>query len=476
MPDVNDDFERQPLLVYPLSDVGPALTKGDVNGDGLEDVLVGGGEAQPAALFVQDNDGTFQRLRQPAFQVHSDAQDVGALFFDSDNDGDQDLYVVSGGYANFEEGDGGLQDRLYVNDGNGQFTYNESALPGMNTSTSVVRASDINQDGYLDLFVGGYVVPGRFPELPRSYVLLNNGNGSFSDQTAGIGMPERPGMVTDAAWADLNGDGVEELVLLGHWMPIQIYDAVDGVLRDVSSTYLNESYSGLWNTLLVEDVTGDGIADIVAGNIGLNTQFHANKEEPAVLYGADFDNNGTVDPLFTYYIDGASYLYPMLDELQVELPLIASRYATHREYGQLTAGEVLGPNLLDATSEHVLTEMETSLFVGTQGGGFEKGVLPVEVQLAPVYTIVSFDANQDGVADLLLAGNTMEGTIRLGKYDASFGTLLKGGGGVFSYVLPVKSGLQESRPVRSSMVIGGKVILGINGSKLTTYQWGVSSY
>lgn len=470
-PEGLDDYTRQPLLVQALSDVGPALLKADINGDGLDDVFVGGGIGQESALFVQRADGRFDRSRQPALRMHRASQDVSALFVDIDKDNDQDLYVVSGGYADFEEGDDVLQDRLYINDGEGHFSFASSALPEMRTSTSVVAASDINQDGFIDFFVGGYVVPGRFPEIPKSYVLINDGAGGFAEETETISEDVvRPGMVTDAAWADLNGDGREELLVVGQWMPIQVYGWNAGVLADVTEEYFDQNYTGLWNTLLVDDVNGDDVVDVVAGNQGLNGQFTASPEEPIVLYSADFDNNGVIDPLLAYYIDGRLYPHATLDELQAQLPLLGSSFASHTAYGKVSMNDLMIPSLLEGASVVELTELETSLFIRQQDGTFQKSSLPIEAQFAPVFTIASLNFNEDSFEDLVMMGNTAEGSIRLGKNDASYGVLLEGKDAGFSYVSIGESGLRSTHSIRNTIQLGEKFVFGVHGGEVVSYQ------
>ena len=459
MPEDIDDFTRQPLLVHPMSDVGPALAKADVNADGLEDLFVGGGMGQASRIYFQKEDGEFDEASVQSFELHAAHQDVSALFFDYDGDNDMDLYVVSGGYANIEEGAEALQDRVYQNDGSGIFSYAPDALPEMRTSTSVVRASDVNQDGFVDLFVGGYVVPGRFPEVPRSYMLLNNGQGGFTDETLAIAEPvAHTGMVTDAVWGDLNRDNIEELIVVGQWMPIKVYGFENDEWVDHSSHYFDRPYAGLWNTVELVDVNNDTIPDIVAGNVGKNTQFNASFSEPVTLFSADFDNNGVIDPLLSYYIHGEMYLYATLEELQQQLPLFASRFESHSTYGQMTAVEVIGEERIASATRFELNELETSLFTGQKGGPFQKEEVPVEVQFAPVYTITAVDINQDEVLDLIMAGNTTEGTIRLGKYDASYGTLLLGGSTGVSFVPPNESGLLHSGPIREAVLLGEQVV------------------
>ncbi len=459
-----DDFRRQPLMVNPKSFSGPALAKADVNGDGLADVFVGGGSSQASRLYLQRQPGRFVAVPQPAFEADRESNDVDAAFFDADGDGHLDLYVASGGYDHFAPDDAALQDRLYVNDGNGTFIRREEALPEMRTSTGAVAAADLNGDGWLDLFVGGYVVPGRYPERPRSYVLVNDGHGRFEDRTAEIGAELRHiGMVSDASWHDLNGDGTEELIVVGEWMPITVFENDGGTLSNETETYFERPYSGLWNAVLVEDVNRDGIADLVAGNLGLNSQLKASEDQPAELYYADFDNNGTVDPILNFYIQGVSYPYVTLDELREQMPRVASRFSSYEAHAEATLDGIFTDEELAKAERLEARHLETSLFFGSEEGTFERGTLPVEAQFAPVFAIHTLDYDGDGNTDLILSGNVNEARIRLGKYDANYGVLLKGDGrGVFEYVPQYKSGLNLQGDVRGVLEIADVLLFGVN--------------
>ncbi|MGI9174204.1 MAG: VCBS repeat-containing protein, partial [Rhodothermales bacterium] len=309
-----DDFRRQPLLENPKSSLGPTLAKADVNGDGLADMYVGGGNGQASQLYLQQENGSFASTAQPAFESDRESHDVAAAFFDYNKDGHLDLYVASGGYSSFAPDDAALQDRLYAGDGQGRFTKEPDVLPEMLTSTGAVAAADINGDSWPDLFVGGYVIPGRYPEPPRSYILINDGQGRFEDRTSEVGPAlARIGMVSDAEWHDLNGDDAEELVVAGQWMPILVFENTGGRLSDQTETYFAERYSGLWNTLLIDDLNQDGLPDLVAGNLGLNSQLKASADEPAELYYADFRGDGGIYPVLNFYIQGVSYPYVTFD-------------------------------------------------------------------------------------------------------------------------------------------------------------------
>ena len=467
-----DDFSRQPLMVNPKSFVGPALAKADVNGDGLVDVFAGGGDGQAGRLYRQQPGGAFAAASQPAFDADAQSHDADAVFFDADGDGHLDLYVAAGGYGTFAPDDAALQDRLYLNDGQGTFSRREEALPEMHTSTGAVAPADIDGDGRLDLFVGGHVVPGRYPEAPRSYVLMNDGQGHFADRTAQVG-PDlaRIGMVSDATWHDLDGDGGKELVVVGAWMPIRIFKNTDGALSDETQRYFEKPYSGLWNTILVEDVNGDGRADLIAGNFGLNAQLKAAENQPAELYFADFNFDGAVDPLLNFYMQGTSYPYVTLDELRGQMPRIASRFPSYAAYAGATIGTIIPGDALEKAQKLEAGFLETALFIGVEGGGFERRALPIEAQFSPVFAMHTLDYNGDGHTDLLLAGNINEARIRLGKYDASYGMLLRGdGNAAFTYIPQPQSGFSLRGDVRSVISIENTLLFGMNRSSIRAYK------
>ena len=467
-----DDFRRQPLLENPKSFSGPVLAQADVNGDGLADVYVGGGNSQASRLYLQQENGSFASTAQPAFESDKQSHDVAAAFFDYNKDGHLDLYVASGGYGLFAPDDAALQDRLYAGNGQGRFTREPDVLPEMPTSTGAVAVADINGDSWPDLFVGGHVIPGRYPEPPRSYVLVNDGQGRFEDRTSEAG-PElaRIGMVSDAEWHDLNGDGAEELVVAGQWMPILVFENTGGRLSDQTETYFERRYSGLWNTLLIDDLNQDGLPDLVAGNLGLNSQLKASADEPADLYYADFRGDGGVYPILNFYIQGVSYPYVTFDELRDEMPAMASRFPSYAAYAEAQMGDVFTSEELEKAQKLEVTSLETALFVGSPSGRLEKKSLPKEAQFAPVFTISVLDYDEDGNTDLVLGGNSNEARIRLGKYDANYGVLLKGtGNAAFEYIPQYRSGLRLRGDVRSALVMGNRLLFGTNRSAIQAYE------
>lgn len=373
LPDGLDDFRRQPLMVNPKSFDGPALARGDVNGDGRADVFAGGGPGQASRLYVQQPDGRFVARAQPAFAADRASDDVDALFVDVNADGALDLYVASGGYGAFGAEAAALQDRLYVNDGTGRFSRDADALPASRVSTGTVLATDVNTDGQADLFVGGRVIPGRYPTPPRNALLINDGRGHFSDQIAQRApAAERLGLVTDAAAHDLNGDGTDELIVVGEWMAARVFRLADGQLTDVTTDYFDRLYHGLWNAVTVTDVNGDGRPDVLMGNLGTNSQLTATPDAPAELIYDDFDRNGSIEPILTISMDGQRYPYVMLDRLRRESLMLAARFRSYAHYAEATIDDLLTRSELEQANRLRADMLETALFVMTDAGRFEQ--------------------------------------------------------------------------------------------------------
>ncbi|MBC6491958.1 VCBS repeat-containing protein [Flavihumibacter stibioxidans] len=469
---VINDFNRQPLLLSQFSFSGPCMAKYDFNQDGLQDILMGGESGVPASLYLQQPGGSYQRNPIKAFDADKAFHDAAIEIFDANGDGQPDLYIASGGYHNLAPQDPLLQDRLYLNNGKNDFT--RAALPAVSGSKSCVKAGDINGDGFMDLFVGGRVVPGRYPEAPASYLLLNDGKGNFSDQTESIcpGL-SRIGMVTDAVWIDLDLDKKQELVVAGEWMPVTVFTSEKGKLQNSTRQYFDQSYSGFWNTISAGDFNGDGRPDLIVGNMGLNTQIRATEAEPAEMFFKDFDGNGSVDPIFSFYIGQKSYPYVTRDELIAQLPVMRKRFSSFKSYADIGMDELFQNNELKTAGHLRANHLQTTLFLSGTGGRLSPAQLPVEVQYSPVFTILQLDYDKDGNTDLLLCGNNSHTKIRLGKFDASYGQLLKGNGkGGYTYVSQVESGFHIRGDVRTCMLDGDKIILGINGQALTAYAPG----
>jgi hypothetical protein len=463
-----NDFGVQFLLPAYLSRQGPGMTTADVNGDGRQDLFIGGAKGQPASLLIGNNSGQFEKRPAAVFAADSMCEDIDAAFFDADGDGDPDLYVASGGYE-FESNDSRLNDRLYFNDGKGNFSKDRDMLPQLLFSKSCVRPNDIDNDGDIDLFVGGRVVPGRYPVSPPSTILLNDGRGNFKETPSEV--LKRLGMVTDAAWTDVNGDGVKDLLVVGEWMPVKVFINRGGRLSDESDNYIRFPSSGWWNRLLVADFDGDGDEDVVIGNVGLNTQFRVDTAAPATLYYKDFDGNGSVDPVLCYYIDGVSYPAASRDDLTAQLPMLKKKFLTYASYADAKIGDLFTADELKGAQVLSAETMETVFMQNDGEKGFALRSLPVEMQYAPIYAMAAADVNHDGYRDIVAAGNQSWTRIKFGRYRANHGVVLLGDGkNNFSYVPQTQSGLNVREDVRKIVVLDGSTfIFGANNARPAAY-------
>lgn len=456
------DFNIQSLLPRKYSTMGPALAMADVNGDGLVDLFAGGAKGQSASLFLRDKQGRYVTLNQPDFENDKHSEDIDAVFFDADNDGDIDLYVVSGGYE-FESADPALQDRLYLNDGHGVFT--KSVLPNMFISGSCVRASDIDRDGDLDLFVGGRIIPGRYPEAPQSVILINNGKAGFTIAS----IPDEltnAGMVTDAVWVDLNMDGYEDLIVVGEWMGIEVFLNEKGTFQKRTSDFIPGPTTGWWSCIVAADFDNDGDQDFIVGNFGLNNQIKASPESPAAMWFSDFDENGSVDPILTYYIMGESFPYPTRDELVQQLPGFKKRFNDYASYSAARLDKVLTREEQGRASVLNAVQMQ-SCFIRNDGNRLVVEPLPVEMQIAPVFAVAVLDVNIDGNLDFIAGGNLSGTRSRTGKMTGNTGFVFLGDGkGGFDFVSPSATGLRCVGDVREIVVNGDVVVFGVNDSKV----------
>jgi len=461
-----------------LSKEGPKIAVGDVNGDGLDDIYVGGAKFQEKALLLQSKNG-FNISFQKSLKEDSVFEDTDALFIDVDNDKDLDLYVVSGGnefFGNMSEQD----DRLYVNDGKGNFTKDLHALPPMRENKSCVRSFDFDGDNDLDLFVGGRVVGYNYGKAPKSFLLVNDGKGKFTDETDRLAPALRnAGMITDAAWSDLDKDGKTDLVIVGDWMPIKVFRFDGGKfieandIVDPSSSVKN--LNGFWQGLSVADMDNDGDMDIVAGNLGLNTRLRKNGDQSVLtMYIGDFDKNGQREHIVGYNRpDNKVYPVAMKDEMAKQMPsMISKKFNNYKNFAGKRIDEIMGDALdADSVVELHVDQFASMYFENVGGLKFKGHALPNEAQLSKTFVVVTDDFDKDGLEDILTAGNFYGGSTYQSVYDASQGTLLKGDGkGNFKAMPAGTSGLwlkgqvRDIKPVRTTSRI--IYVVSKNGEKL----------
>ncbi|MBK5269736.1 MAG: VCBS repeat-containing protein [Bacteroidia bacterium] len=441
-----NDFNVQSLIPHKVSTQGPKLAVADINGDGLDDFYVCGAKGQPGKLYVQISSSNFLSANESLFAVDSLCEDANAIFFDADADGDPDLYVVSGG--NETETDKSNEDRLYINDGKGKFI-KSNGLPLLYGNKSVAIAADFDQDSDMDIFLGGRVVAGKYGEVPKSYLLFNDGKGKFSiaDETQAPGL-QHIGMVTDAAWTDIDKDGWPDLVIAGEWMPITIFKNQKGKLFNATNSYGLEHTTGLWTTLHVADINNDGFADILAGNLGTNSKLHATEKYPLELYVDDFDNNGSLDQVMAIESEGKYYTFFGKEELDNQMPsIMRKKYLEYTSFSGQTIEDVFGKKLnqVKKYSAEILSSM---LMINNKKNGFTINPLPTKVQWSPVFTFLTSDFNHDGTTDILTAGNFYGVLPYEGRYDADYGTVILNEKNIF---------FKTASPLETAFIVDGEV-------------------
>ena len=458
------DYNREPFMPHLLSTEGPALAVADVTGDGLDDIYVGGAKWQAGRLLVQRSDGTFRRANGRAFQTDSLHEDVDAVFFDANGDGYQDLYVVSGGNE-FWDDHPPLRDRLYINDGQGGLQRADDALPDFFENGCCVVPGDFNRDGHLDLFVGSRVVALDYGLTPQSHLLQNDGTGRFTDVTSekAEGLSEA-GMVSSAAWVDYDADGQLDLIVVGEWMPVRVFRQEDGRFVERTAKADLVGTNGWWNSVTAVDLTGDGREDLVLGNLGLNSYIKASPREPVRLYINDFSGTGAFEQILTSYRNGVSYPLVGRDELIRQIPELRSRYRSYADFGASRIEDIFSTSELRQANVLETYHLASSVAVNNGDGTFDLRPLPVEAQFAPIYAVLAQDFDGDGHTDLLVAGNFHGVPPVRGRYDASYGLLLRGdSAGRFQSVDMEASNLVLDGQVRDLKLLrradGGRVVV-----------------
>lgn len=443
------DFDRDRLIYHMLSTEGPRMAVGDVNKDGLDDLYIGGANGQAGILYMQTKAGRFQQGADQPFASDRVSEDTGSLFFDADGDGDLDLYVCSGGNE-FPTSSSALIDRLYINDGSGKFTKSSQFLPtNAFESTSTVKASDYDSDGDLDLFVGVRLKPFAYGLPVNGYILNNDGKGNFTNATAQVAPSLNSiGMITDAIWKDVNGDAKEDLLVVGEYMAIRLFINEGGKLSERSEQAGLARTHGWWNRIEAADLDGDGDNDFVVGNHGLNSRFRASQEKPVCMYVNDFDQNGTLEQVICTFNGDKSYPVALRHDLIKQMPGLKKKYLKYENYKDQTVSDIFTEEQLKGAVRLDAYMLTSAVLINDGAGKFEIRELPYQAQFSPVFAISIQDCDDDGRLDLLLGGNQYRVKPEVGRYDASYGLLLRGvGNGTF---LPLNSG-------RSGIKIDGEV-------------------
>ena len=444
----HDDYQTQPLLPWKLSQSGPGLAVGDVDANGTEDIFMGGAAGQTGYLLLRYQNAPPKRITTP-FRPHLNHEDMGAMFFDLEGDGDLDLYVVSGG-VECAPRHSWLQDRLYVNDGSGRLTSDPSKLPEMRYSGSSVSAADFDRDGDLDLFIGGFSIPGAYPMAERN-VLLRNDDGTLVDSTdSSAPSLANSGLVKSALWSDVNQDGWMDLLVTHHWGPVRYFQNHNGMLRDSTESSGLEKFSGLWNGIAGADIDNDGDIDYAVTNLGLNTKYHASQKKPFTIFYGDMDGSGTKRLIEAEY-EGDKW-YPVRGKScsTLAIPALKDKFPNFGSFAIATLEEIYPPTKLNESDRFDATHLESGIFMNDGTGHFEFKTLPRLAQITASYGVAFSDVNGDGLQDLLLSQNSYAPQLETGHFDGGRGLLLHGNGmGTFKAIWPKGSGFSAPGDAKS---------------------------
>lgn len=469
------DFTRESLLFHMNSNEGPKIGLGDLNGDGLEDVVIGGAKDEPASLFLKRSNGKYEQRNVKVFEQDKTSEDTDCLVFDADNDGDNDIYMASGGYE-FSSSSSALIDRLYLNDGKGNFIKSGQLLPTNKfETTSCVEAADYDHDNDIDLAVGIRLKPYAYGLPVNGYILQNDGKGNFTDITSQVAPGLLGiGLITDLIWEDIDGDRDDDLLVVGEFMPITVFINNNGIFKNKTQEWGLKNSNGWWRTIEKSDLDKDGDIDFIVGNLGWNSRFKTSPERPLTMYVSDFDHNGSVEQIICQYNGDRSYPMTMRDDIVRQIPSLVKKYPDHDSYKQQTIYDIFSAEQLREAVKLEAYIFTSTILLNNGNGTFDLKSLPVAAQLAPIYAIEICDFDNDGNADVLLGGNLYKSKPEIGIYDGSYGVLLKGTGrGDFSTISYQDSGFFVKGEIRDLKMINMNgqylCLVAVNNDKLKVF-------
>ena len=432
------DFDYEGLISKILSQEGPTLAVADINGDGNDDVFIGGAKEQAGKIYLNNGNDSYTSSTQKDLESDANYEDTAASFFDADGDGDQDLLVGSGGNEKADQAN--YKNRLYLNNGKGIFTKSKSIIPTTNNNVSVIATNDFDNDGDIDVFIGSRSVPGIYGIVPKQLLLENDGKGNFTNSTGRKAFKlDEVGMITDAVWEDIDNDGKKDLIVVGDWMVPTIFKNTGRRLAEFKSNLT--SFSGFWNAVSCVDLNNDGKKDLILGNKGTNTSYKATTSNPMKMFVNDFDANGTIEQITTRTIDGKDIPVHLKSELAKQIPMIKKKNLSYDDYSKKSFQELFPQEVMDNSIQKTVNIQESVIAINKGNGKFEIQVMPKEVQFSTVNTICTADVNKDGVLDIILGGNEYEFKPQFGRLDSNYGSVLLGNKkGTYTWTSYSKSG------------------------------------
>lgn len=468
------DFESYFLMPWALSDLGPLMATADVNKDGLTDVFIGNSFGKSSGLFVQEANGTFTIVSKQQWEIDSIYEDHGAVFFDADMDNDMDLLVISGGHESISPQ--AWQSRLYINDQGKNFVHARGAIPLLKDICLRAVAFDYDEDGDFDLLLGGRVVAGKYPSVPESYILRNDRN-KFTDVTAEVSEEfGQVGMVTDLQIANIDGNPDMELVVVGEWMEISVFKFRNRKIEKADAKdYGLDKSNGFWNKLVIADLDGDGDNDLITGNIGLNSQYRSSPEHPIQCFAGDYDQNGSIDPIMTYFEGENCYPFVQKDVLIKQIPVMKKKFVFAKDYAKATIQDILSPKQLKESLLLSCYMVESGWWENKQGQ-FTFHAFPSQAQASPIHGIIVHDLNRDGLQDILVAGNKYRMEVETGRLDAGIGTYLQGNGkGQFTWINNLLTGIWAIHEARDLALLNSpkeklRIIVSNNNAPIQVFE------